>query len=135
MKCSSLKHSGSEIKILALDDTRVRISPMMRSPHRLLTGRAHKSLPGPARRREQHRARARRWSPRTVRTRWRGGCGLAGGQLRARSSCGAPVRRVGDIGQGGGWWGSPRTAIDGEAAQAASGGGVQRQRESSSDRW
>jgi hypothetical protein len=28
MKCSGLKHSGSETKILALDDTRARIGPM-----------------------------------------------------------------------------------------------------------
>jgi hypothetical protein len=40
MKCSSLKHSGSETKILSLDDTRARISPKMRSPRLLLMGRA-----------------------------------------------------------------------------------------------
>jgi hypothetical protein len=40
MKCSSLKHSGSETKIVSLDDTRVRIDPKMRSPRLLLTGRA-----------------------------------------------------------------------------------------------
>jgi hypothetical protein len=33
MKRLSLKHSGSETKILALDDIRVRIGSMMRSPH------------------------------------------------------------------------------------------------------
>jgi hypothetical protein len=47
MKCSSLKHSGSETKILALDGTRARIDPMMRSPRLLLTGRALKSPPSP----------------------------------------------------------------------------------------
>jgi hypothetical protein len=44
MKCWSLKHSGSETKILALDNTRARIDPMMRSPRRLLMGRAPKVL-------------------------------------------------------------------------------------------
>jgi hypothetical protein len=43
MKCSSLKHSGSETKMLALGDTRARIDPMMRSPWLLLTGWAPKS--------------------------------------------------------------------------------------------
>jgi hypothetical protein len=43
MKCSNLKHSGSEIKILSLGDTRARIDPMMRSPRLLLTERAPKS--------------------------------------------------------------------------------------------
>jgi hypothetical protein len=47
MKCLSLKHSGSETKILALDDTRAHIIPMMRSPQLLLMGRAPKSLPNP----------------------------------------------------------------------------------------
>jgi hypothetical protein len=47
MKCSSSKHSGSEIKILTLGDTRVRISPKMRSPRWLLTGQAPKSIPNP----------------------------------------------------------------------------------------
>jgi hypothetical protein len=47
MKCSSLKHSGNETKILAFDDTRARIRPMMRSPRLLLTGQAPKSLPNP----------------------------------------------------------------------------------------
>jgi hypothetical protein len=45
MKCSSLKHSGSETKILSLGDTRARISPKMRSPRLLLMGRAPKSPP------------------------------------------------------------------------------------------
>jgi hypothetical protein len=45
MKCSSLEHSGSETKILALSDTRARIGPMMRSPRLLLTGQATKSPP------------------------------------------------------------------------------------------
>jgi hypothetical protein len=45
MKCSSLKHSGSETKILTLGDTRARIGPKMRSPRLLLMGRAPKSLP------------------------------------------------------------------------------------------
>jgi hypothetical protein len=45
MKCSSLKHSGSETKILPLGDTRARIGPKMRSPRLLLTGWAPKSLP------------------------------------------------------------------------------------------
>jgi hypothetical protein len=40
MMCSSLKHSGSETKILALNDTRARISPMIQSPRLLLTGQA-----------------------------------------------------------------------------------------------
>jgi hypothetical protein len=40
MKCSSLKRSGSEIKILPLSDTRTRIGPKMRSPQLLLTGQA-----------------------------------------------------------------------------------------------
>jgi hypothetical protein len=40
MKCSSLKHSGSETKILSLDDTRACIGPKMWSPRLLLTGRA-----------------------------------------------------------------------------------------------
>jgi hypothetical protein len=45
MKCSSLKHSGSETKILTLGDTRARIDPKMRSPQLLLMGRAPKSPP------------------------------------------------------------------------------------------
>jgi hypothetical protein len=45
MKCSSLKHSGSEIKIISLGDTRVRIGLKMRSPRLLLTGRAPMSPP------------------------------------------------------------------------------------------
>jgi hypothetical protein len=45
MKCLSSKHSGSETKILTLGDTRARIGPKMRSPQRLLTGWAPKSLP------------------------------------------------------------------------------------------
>jgi hypothetical protein len=45
MKCSSLKHSGRETKILELNDTRARMGPMMRSPRRLLTGPAPKSPP------------------------------------------------------------------------------------------
>jgi hypothetical protein len=45
MKFSSFKHSGSETKILTLDDTRVRIGTKMRSPRLLLTGQAPKSLP------------------------------------------------------------------------------------------
>jgi hypothetical protein len=53
MKFSSFKHSGSEIKILTLGDTRARIDPKMRSPRLLLTGRAPKSLPRP---------RARHWA-------------------------------------------------------------------------
>jgi hypothetical protein len=53
MKFSSFKHSGSETKILTLGDTRACISPKMRSPRLLLTGRAPKSLPTP---------RARHWA-------------------------------------------------------------------------
>jgi hypothetical protein len=53
VKCLSSKHSGSEIKILPLDDTRARIGPKMRSPRLLLTGRAPKSPPKP---------RVRRWA-------------------------------------------------------------------------
>jgi hypothetical protein len=48
MKFSSFKkneHSGSETKILSLDDTRARIGPKMRNPRLLLMGRAPKSLP------------------------------------------------------------------------------------------
>jgi hypothetical protein len=45
MKCLSFKHSGSETKILPLGDTRAHIGPKMRSPQRLLTGRAPKSPP------------------------------------------------------------------------------------------
>jgi hypothetical protein len=45
MKCSSLKHSESETKILSLGDTRACIGPMMQSPRLLLTRRAPKSLP------------------------------------------------------------------------------------------
>jgi hypothetical protein len=47
MKCSSLKHSGSKIKILPLGDTRACIGSKMRSPQLLLTGRAPKSPPKP----------------------------------------------------------------------------------------
>jgi hypothetical protein len=47
MKCSTLKHGGSENKILPLDDARARIGPMMRSPRPLLTGWAPKSLFNP----------------------------------------------------------------------------------------
>jgi hypothetical protein len=47
MKFSSFKHSGSETKILPLDDTRARIGPKMQIPRLLLTGRALKSLPRP----------------------------------------------------------------------------------------
>jgi hypothetical protein len=47
MKCSSLKHSGSETKILSLGGTRARIGPKMRSPWLLLTGRALMSPPNP----------------------------------------------------------------------------------------
>jgi hypothetical protein len=43
MKCLSLKHSGSKIKILALGNIRACIGPMMRSPRLLLTGQAPKS--------------------------------------------------------------------------------------------
>jgi hypothetical protein len=53
MMCLSLKHSGSETKILPLSDTRAHISPMMRSPRLLLTGRAPMSPPNP---------RARHWA-------------------------------------------------------------------------
>jgi hypothetical protein len=56
MKFSSFKHSGSETKILPLDDTRARIDPKMRSPRLLLTGRVPKSLPAP---------RARHWATAT----------------------------------------------------------------------
>jgi hypothetical protein len=45
MKCSSLKYSGSETKILSLGDTRARIGPKMRSPRLLLTERAPMSPP------------------------------------------------------------------------------------------
>jgi hypothetical protein len=44
MMCSSLRHSGSETKILALDDVRARIRTMMRSPRLLLMGWDPKSL-------------------------------------------------------------------------------------------
>jgi hypothetical protein len=47
MKCSSWKHSGSKTKILALDDTRACIGPMMQNPRLLLMGRAPKSPPSP----------------------------------------------------------------------------------------
>jgi hypothetical protein len=47
MKCSNLKHSGSKTKILALDDTRAHIGPMMQSSQLLLMGRAPKSLSSP----------------------------------------------------------------------------------------
>jgi hypothetical protein len=43
MKCLSLKHSGSETKILSLDDAMTRIDPIMQSPRLMLTGRAPKS--------------------------------------------------------------------------------------------
>jgi hypothetical protein len=46
MKCSSLKYSGSETKILSLDNIRVRIDPMMQSPRLLLTGQAPVPLGG-----------------------------------------------------------------------------------------
>jgi hypothetical protein len=45
MKFSIFKHSGSEIKIIPLGDTRARIGPKMLSPRLQLTGRAPKSLP------------------------------------------------------------------------------------------
>jgi hypothetical protein len=45
MKCSSLKHSESETKVLSLGDTMARIGPKMRSPYLLLTGRDHMSPP------------------------------------------------------------------------------------------
>jgi hypothetical protein len=38
MKFLSFKHSGSETKILTLDDARVRTGPKMRSPRLLLDG-------------------------------------------------------------------------------------------------
>jgi hypothetical protein len=47
MKCLSLKHSGSETKILSLGDTRARIGPMMQSPWLLFTGQAPKSISSP----------------------------------------------------------------------------------------
>jgi hypothetical protein len=47
MKCSSIKYSGSETKILSLGDTRARIDPKIRSPRLLLTGRAPMSPPNP----------------------------------------------------------------------------------------
>jgi hypothetical protein len=56
MKCSSLKHSGSETKILALDETRARIGPTMRSPRRLLMGWAPISPSNP---------RAHHWATQT----------------------------------------------------------------------
>jgi hypothetical protein len=49
----SLKHSGSETKLLQLDATKAHIGPMMWSLRRLLTGRTPKSLPSP---------RARHWA-------------------------------------------------------------------------
>jgi hypothetical protein len=58
MKCSSFKHSGSETKILSLDNTRTRVSPMTQSPRLLLTGRAPKSPPNP---------RAHHWATSTYR--------------------------------------------------------------------
>jgi hypothetical protein len=45
MKCSSLKHSESETKILSLSDTMACIGPKMRSPRVLLTGRDTMSPP------------------------------------------------------------------------------------------
>jgi hypothetical protein len=45
MKCSSLKRSGSETKILPLGDTRAHIDPKMRSPLLLLMGWAPMSSP------------------------------------------------------------------------------------------
>jgi hypothetical protein len=53
MKCSSLKHSESKTKILALNDTRARIGPIMQSPRQVLMGWAPKSPPSP---------RARHWA-------------------------------------------------------------------------
>jgi hypothetical protein len=47
MKCLSLKHSGSETKIVSLDDTRARIGPKMQSPRLLLMGWAPMSPPKP----------------------------------------------------------------------------------------
>jgi hypothetical protein len=47
MKCSNLKHSECETKILSLGDTRACIGPMIRSTCLLLTGRAPKSPPNP----------------------------------------------------------------------------------------
>jgi hypothetical protein len=45
--CSSLKHSGIKIKVLALDDARACIGPMMWSTWQLLMGRAPKSSLSP----------------------------------------------------------------------------------------
>jgi hypothetical protein len=81
--------------------------------------------PGPAGWRERCRARARLWSPHTLCSRW---CGLADGQVEIRSSRGAPVWRVEDAGQGVADRHSSRMMVDDEAAQAASGGSVQRRR-------
>jgi hypothetical protein len=53
MKFLSFKHSGSETKILPLDDTRAHIGSKMRSPRLLLMGRVPNSLPRP---------RARHWA-------------------------------------------------------------------------
>jgi hypothetical protein len=47
MKCSSLKYTGSETKILTLGDTRDRMGPKMRSPRLLLVGRVPMSPPNP----------------------------------------------------------------------------------------
>jgi hypothetical protein len=47
MKCLSLKHSESETKILALDNTRARIDPMIRSHRWLFMGQAPKCPPSP----------------------------------------------------------------------------------------
>jgi hypothetical protein len=45
MECLSFETQRKWTKILPLDDTRACISPVMRSPQLLLTGRAPKSLP------------------------------------------------------------------------------------------
>jgi hypothetical protein len=76
-----------------------------------------------------HARRAR--SHRGPRVRWRARRRPSGGKPAARCTPGAPVGSQGGTRHGGGGRGAPERWADGEAAQMASGGGVQRRRGSS----
>jgi hypothetical protein len=78
--------------------------------------------PGPA----EEAAHGATRSPRIVRTRdgTVARSSVARWRLAVRCTRGALVGPRGSTGQGGGRWGSPRTSVDGEEVQVASGGGV-----------
>jgi hypothetical protein len=104
MKCSSLKHSGSETKIVSLDDTRVRIDPKMRSPRLLLTGRARQGRGEGGGRKEGAALRCK-----VLSCAWRRVRGGGGGEKRVRRA-GWLIWSGGGQGRGEERWG-PRGAV------------------------